>query len=197
MSGGIQWLLDRDDWCYSVTFARGITPEELALRMGGVPDSVPAPITGMEAWDVSLDAGTDDQDLVRVGADGEWSFALEYGLPVGAERLAEMSRDGVEVVRLDPQPDHPPRQFAYARDGADVCSFGLGEEVWRWGGQPDYLLAELVGAGVLHPDGTCARPEEESLGEGARVTLALIESRFGLALPGDVEERRLPAFVIR
>ncbi|GHF78569.1 hypothetical protein GCM10018790_65710 [Kitasatospora xanthocidica] len=197
MGDGIQWLLDHDDWCHSVFFGRGLAPEELALRMGGVPGSVGSPITGAEAWRVVMDDGTDDEDLVRVGAYGEWSFALEYGIPTGAERLADISRGGVEVVRLDPQPDHPPKQFAYARDGVEICSFGLGEEVWRWGQQPDFLLADLVRAGVLLPDGESARSDEEGLGDEERATLGMLESRFGLALPRDVEERPLPAFVIR
>jgi hypothetical protein len=33
VSDGIQWLIGRDDWSYSVIFARGIAPEELALRI--------------------------------------------------------------------------------------------------------------------------------------------------------------------
>ncbi|MBP0452799.1 hypothetical protein J5Y04_25125 [Kitasatospora sp. RG8] len=111
--------------------------------------------------------------------------------------MADISRGGVEVVHLDPQPDHPPKQFAYARDGEDICSFGLGEEVWRWGRQPDFLLADLVRAGVLLPDGESARPDEERVEDEGRAALAMFESRFGLALPHDVEGRRLPAFVIR
>ncbi|MFF3157788.1 DUF6461 domain-containing protein [Streptomyces sp. NPDC057910] len=197
MGDGIQWLVGREDWTYSVLFARGITPDELALRVGGVPGSVLSPITGMEAWDVVMDDETNDEDLVRISASGEWSFALEYGVPTAVDRLAEISRDGVEVVHLDPQPDHPPKQFAYARDGVEVCSFGIGEEAWRWGQQPDFLLGELVRAGVLFPDGAYARPENEPFGDADRATLALLEARFGLAMPCDVEERLLPAFVIR
>ncbi|MFE2155780.1 hypothetical protein ACFXAO_37750 [Streptomyces lavendulae] len=35
VGGGIQWLVGPDRWQHSVVFARGITPEELGLRMGG------------------------------------------------------------------------------------------------------------------------------------------------------------------
>lgn len=125
-----------------------------------------------------------------------WSFALEYGLPTGTGRPADISRGGVEVVHLSPQPDHPPKQFAYARDGVDICSFGIGEEVWRWDRQPDFLLAEPVRAGVLRPNGESAHPKELP-GNEERATPAVLEFRFGLTLPRDVEERRLPAFVIR
>ncbi|WP_405910746.1 MULTISPECIES: DUF6461 domain-containing protein [unclassified Streptomyces] len=195
--GGIQWLVDQDDWRHCVVFARGITPEELGLRMGGVPGSVVSPITGTEAWDMVLDLATDDDDVVRVGARGGWSFAVEYGLGDGGETLADVSRSGVEVVHLNPSVDHPPAMFSYARDGVDVCRFGIGEEVWRWGDQPDLLLPELVAAGVLHPDGEYARPDSESYRDRDRHTLALIETRFGLSLPRDeVENERLPAFII-
>ncbi|WP_307853278.1 DUF6461 domain-containing protein [Kitasatospora sp. RG8] len=132
------------------------------------------------------------RDRPRPAARGEAA-----GVSTAAERLADISRGGVEVVHLDPQPDHPPKQFAYARDGEDICSFGLGEEVWRWGRQPDFLLADLVRAGVLLPDGESARPDEERVEDEGRAALAMFESRFGLALPHDVEGRRLPAFVIR
>lgn len=195
--GGIQWLVDQDDWRHCVVFARGITPQELGLRMGGVPGSVVSPITGTEAWDMVLDLATDDDDVVRIGAHGDWSFAVEYGLGDGGERLADVSRNGVEVVHLNPSVDHPPTMFSYARDGVDVCRFGIGEEVWRWGDQPDLLLPELVAAGVLHPDGEYARPDSESYRDRDRHTLALIETRFGLSLPRDeVENERLPAFII-
>ncbi|WP_146051207.1 hypothetical protein [Streptomyces noursei] len=129
MSDGIQGLIDReDDWYHHVIFARGITPEGLAPRRGGRPGSVPSPITADEAEALTGDYGTDDEDLIRISSSGAWSIALEYGLPTGRERLAEISRDEVEVVHLDPQPDHPPKMFAYARNGVEVCSFGIGEE---------------------------------------------------------------------
>ncbi|MGE7384285.1 DUF6461 domain-containing protein [Streptomyces sp. NPDC004126] len=195
--GGIQWLVEQDDWQHSVVFARGITPEELGLRMGGVRDSVASPITDAEAWTMVLDLATDDDDVVRVGAHGGWSFAVEYGLGDGAQRLVDISRNGVEAIHLDPSVDHPPAMFSYTRDGVDVCGFGIGEEVWRWGEQPDLLLPELIAAGVLHSDGEYARPEDEPYRDRDRHTLALMESRFGLHLPRDVwENERLPAFVI-
>ncbi|MER5930981.1 DUF6461 domain-containing protein [Streptomyces sp. NPDC002054] len=197
MGDGIQWLVDQDDWQHGVIFARGIGPEELGVRMGGTPGSVVSPITDTEAWNMVLDLSTDDDDVVRVGACGGWSFAVEYGMGDGGDRLAEISRNGVEAIHLDPSPDHPPAMFSYARDGADVCSFGIGEEVWRWGEQPDLLLPELIAAGVLHPDGEYARPDGESYTDRDRHTLALIETRFGLSLPQDeVVNQRLLAFVI-
>ncbi|MFI5671009.1 DUF6461 domain-containing protein [Streptomyces sp. NPDC051704] len=135
---------------------------------------------------------------MRVGACDGWSFAVEYGIGAGGNRLVEISRNGVEAIHLDPSPDHPPAMFSYARDGAYLCSFGISEEVWRWGEQPDLLLPELIAAGVLHPDGEYARPDGEPYLDRDRHTLALIETRFGLVLPRDkVVDKRLPAFLIR
>lgn len=196
---GIRWLVDQDPWQHAVVFARGIDPEELGLRWGGVPGSVASPITQAEAWDMVLDLGTEDDDGVRVGACAGWSFAIEYGLGGGGGgRLSEFSVNGVEAVSLEPSPGHPPSTFAYARDGVEVCGFGIGEEVWRWGRVPDLLLPELMAAGVLGPDGQDARPEYEDHRDRDRRTPALIETRFGLFLPRDtVVSGRLPAFVIR
>ncbi|MBW5483873.1 hypothetical protein GPJ59_18800 [Streptomyces bambusae] len=195
MHTGIQWLADWPHWYAGLTFARGIGPDELALRLGAVPSQRPGPLAGPDAWDLA-GAVLDGDGVARVGAVGAWSFAVEHGVPAGAELLPEVSRDGVEAVHLDPQPDHPPKQFVYARDGEVVCCFGLGEEIWRGGHHPDFLLPDLVAARVLRPDGTAARPDTEPPPARDRRTLSVIERRFGLSLPRRlVEEARLPAFV--
>ncbi|RSS78155.1 DUF6461 domain-containing protein [Streptomyces sp. WAC06614] len=195
METGIGWLVDWPDWYAGLTFARGIGPEELAARLGAVPGPAPGPLDPTGAW--SLAASTVDGDgVARVGAFGGWSFAVEHGLPAGADRLAEVARGGVEAVHLDPQPDHPPKQFAYARDGEVVCCFALGEEAWRGGHRPDHLLPALVAAHVLHPDGTDARPATEPPAVRERRTLTVIEHHFALSLPRHlVAEAPLPAFV--
>lgn len=192
---GIQWLAHWDSWFVSLTFARGIAPGELAARLGALPGIRPGPLGATDAWSMAGET-VDGDGVARVGRWGGWSFAVEHGMPAGAERLAEVSRGGVEAVHLDPQPDHPPRQFAYARDGELLCCFGLGEECWRGGHQPDFLLPELVAAKILSPDGACARPEDEQSEERDRLTLAVLESRFALALPRYlIEDTPLPAFV--
>ncbi|MFF5449400.1 DUF6461 domain-containing protein [Streptomyces sp. NPDC012888] len=192
---GIQWLASWPDWYAALTFARGIGPEELAARLGAVPDLRPGPLSPSEAWSMAMDA-VDGEGVARVGTWGDWSFAVEHGQPAGAELLAEVSRDGAEAVHLDPQPDHPPKQFAYARDGELVCCFALGEELWRGGHHPDFLLPELIEAKVLHPDGGHARPEDEPAPERERRTLEVLERRFGLALPRRLAaDTPLPAYV--
>lgn len=192
---GIQWLADWDAWYVSLTFARGIGPGELAARLGALPGIRPGPLGALDAWSMVTET-VDGDGVARVGSWGGWSFAVEHGIPAGAQRLAEVSRSGAEAVHLDPQPDHPPKQFAYARDGELVCCFGLGEECWRGGHRPDFLLPELVEAKILTPDGGYARPEDEPDEDRDRLTLAVLEHRFGLSLPRRlVEEARLPAFV--
>ncbi|MFD9366514.1 DUF6461 domain-containing protein [Streptomyces sp. NPDC060020] len=194
-AGGIQWLADWDGWFVGLTFARGIGPDELAARLGALPGVRPGPLGAPAAWSMVTET-VDGDGVARVGRWGEWSFAVEHGLPAGAERLAEVSRGGVEAVHLDPQPDHPPKQFAYARDGELVCCFGLGEECWRGGHQPDFLLPELIAAKILTPDGACLRPDEEPYEERDRHTLAVLEHRFGLSLPRRlIEDTPLPAYV--
>ncbi|NJP77817.1 hypothetical protein HCK01_10885, partial [Streptomyces sp. AA8] len=155
---GIQWLIDLHFWDSSIIFARGMGPDELAARMGG--DTPPAErrlINDLEAWDAVFDGqyrpGEDGDGLIRVGRNGDWSFALEYGDSTGRDRLLDVSRDGAEAVRLDPMPEHPPKVFNYARGGQLICSFGIGEEHWRWGTEPDLLLTELIEQSVLLPGG--------------------------------------------
>ncbi|MCF2129126.1 hypothetical protein L1I79_22170 [Strepomyces sp. STD 3.1] len=115
------------------------------------------------------------------------------------DRLAAVSRGGAEALRLDPCVAHPPSMFSYARDGALVCGFGVGEESWRWGTHPDFLLPELIAAGVLTADGEYARDDiSESCTERDRHPLALLEARFGLTLPRkEIEDQPLPAFLVR
>ncbi|MFJ5219763.1 DUF6461 domain-containing protein [Streptomyces sp. NPDC088354] len=195
MSDGIRWLIDAGDrWMDCVTFARGISPEELAIRLGAKPGSSAPLLTASEAWDL---AHGWDSVIVRVGSSDGWSFAVESGLPQSADVLEELSRGGVEIVRLDPQPDHPPMQFAYLRDGAPVCSFGITEEGIRWGHDPDFLLPDLIRTGVLCADGERLHDDGMDYAAEKRRTFGVLEHRFGLSLPRkQVEEVRLPAYAL-
>ncbi|MFI1398561.1 DUF6461 domain-containing protein [Streptomyces sp. NPDC020681] len=202
MSDGIQWLVGLEGWMSSVVFARGISAQELALRMGGVLDGATEPITDAEVWDLGIEGyrpGADGDGVVRVGECGGWSFALEYGDSTGSDRLDDISRNGVEAVHYVPMQEHPPATVLYARDGVSRCGFGLGEELWRWGREPDLLLADLVAAQVLDPDGvTLLASEEENFRDTYRRTLGVVERRFGLSLsPAYLQEARLPAYAVR
>ncbi|MFI9102874.1 DUF6461 domain-containing protein [Streptomyces fildesensis] len=202
MSDGIQWLVGLENWMSSVVFARGISAQELALRMGGDRDKATVPITDDQVMDLGIEAYRPCEDgdgVVRVGEQGGWSFALEYGHSTGGERLEEISRDGVEAVHYVPIQEHPPATVFYSRDGVSRCGFGLGEEIWRWGEEPDLLLADLVAAQVLDPDGaTLLHPEDEPYTDTYRRTLGVVERRFGLSLsPAYLREARLPAYAVR
>ncbi|GGY08043.1 hypothetical protein [Streptomyces hiroshimensis] len=140
----------------------------------------------MEAWDAVFDGqyrpGEDGDGLIRVGRSGAWSFAVEYGDSTGRERLLKVSHGGVDAVRLDPMPEHPPKTFDHARDGQLICSFGIGEEHWRGGTEQ-----------------RSAHQEEEPYKDRDRRTIGIIERHFGLSLPRKyvVAEGVLPFFAVR
>ncbi|MGW2870356.1 DUF6461 domain-containing protein [Kitasatospora sp. NPDC001225] len=219
---GIQWLLEigrpstgrpgasrssmggpgTDGEVGGVVFARGITPAELAHRMGADPATATEPISDTEIRDLDIDVyrpGDDGDGVIRVGACAGWSFAIEYGDSTGGELLTEIARDGAEVVHFRPMPERRPALLDYARDGAVLCGFGLGEERWRWGQEPDLLVPDLVAAGVLEADGvTSCDPGREPDGAARRRTLGAVERRFGLSLPRDAfGGLRLPAYAVR
>lgn len=202
MSGGIRWLVDLEHWMSSVVFARGISAQELAVRMGADRDGATEPITDADVWDLEIEMyrpGEDGDGVVRVGEHGGWSFAVEYGDSTGGERLAEISRDGAEAVHLVPMRSHPPATFCYARDGVERCGFGLGEEFLRWGPESDLLLPDLVAGQVVSADGvTLLAPEDEHHTATYRRTLGVVEQRFGLSLPAAcLLDARLPAYAVR
>jgi hypothetical protein len=202
VSDGIQWLVGLDNWMSSVVFARGISAAELALRMGGDREAATVPITDAEVWDLGIEAYRPDEDgdgVVRVGECEGWSFALEYGDSTGADRLEEISRDGVEAVHYVPIQEHPPATVFYARDGVTRCGFGLHEEHRRYGEEPDLLLPDLVAGQVLDPDGvTLLAAEDEPFRDIYRRTLGVVERRLGLSLsPACLKEARLPAYAVR
>ncbi|MEU7022520.1 DUF6461 domain-containing protein [Streptomyces sp. NPDC046203] len=199
---GIQWLAGRDATS-GIVFARGISATELAVRLGADPDGATEPIDDADAWDLGewyRPGEEDDDGVIRVGEQNGWAFAVEYGDSTGTERLAEVSRDGVEALHFVPVAEHPPATVSYARDGVERCGFGLGEEIRRWGEEPDLLLPDLVAGGVLRPDGAMSAAQEaDGLGEAAaRRTLGVVERRFGLSLsPSVLRDACLPAYAVR
>lgn len=199
MCEGIRWLADRDEGLDSVVFARHISPENLAVRMGGTPGAA-VELTGPDVTHLLHRSETTDNDVVRVGACGVWSYAVLHLADPGRDDLAvRASRDGVEVVQYVAMTDHPPAQFNYLHDGRTVCGFGIGEEAHRWGRNPDHLLSALVAGGVLTPDGTGhqAAPADSAL-NGSPLTLAVLEHHFGLCLPKNSAMRApLPAYTVR
>ncbi|WP_416968916.1 DUF6461 domain-containing protein [Streptomyces sp. 4F14] len=199
MTDGITWLKDYDGPLTALLFAKGITPEELAARMGGEP--LPEPATELEVDDLLPEPYREDgygDAAIRVGTSGSWTLAVEYGDSPAGGLLPELSQGGVELVRYCPAQDHPPTLFDHARDGVHLCGYGLTEELWRWGTRPDLLVPELVAAGILAADGETYLPADgDGNGEQQR-SLAFLERRFGLALsPAYLQDARLPVYALR
>ncbi|NEB05019.1 hypothetical protein G3I78_39150 [Streptomyces sp. SID13726] len=139
--------------------------------------------------------------VARFGELGGWSFAVESG--AGSNALLESDRissGGVELVHFNPQPDHPPSLFSYAKDGHSVCFFPfLSERVENGGSQPDLLVPAMKEFGVLDGEGRrvpWGDGQSQSAAEAMACTFAAIEAHFGLSLPRDaVVDGRLPTSV--
>jgi hypothetical protein len=194
MAEGIGWLLEP----YAVdcvTFARGIEPAELVARLGARQGQRPRRVTVEEAMDALAAPGVDG--VARIGRAGDWCYAVEYGDAVGptAAGLEAVSGDGAEAVSFRLTPGHPPSMFRYYEDGRHICSFGIGEEIRRWGSDPDLLVPALVEAGVLP-----VRRGRDSvrLCRSRLLSVLTLQEHFGLRLPrGEVVEGRLPLYLVR
>ncbi|MEU0031922.1 hypothetical protein [Streptomyces sp. NPDC006335] len=189
MSEGITWLSDAwrgDAPVLFVTFARGIGPRDLVVRLGARPGEVLDPITFAEAERLTFN----ERESARVARFGEcagWSYAVEQGRPSKARWAhSAISAGGVEVLHLTPKPDDPPRECWYYRDGRTVGRFDIGDT-------PDedmaFLLPAFEEAGLLDDD---ASEDFDSL----HATLSALQQHFRLSLPRqDILNGRLPAAV--
>ncbi|MET9570698.1 hypothetical protein ABZY34_16460 [Streptomyces virginiae] len=121
---------------------------------------------------------------------GEWFAGLTFARGTTPDELA--ARLGA-VPGVRPGPLGAPAAWSMATQTADgegvarvgswggwscepVCCFGPGEECRRGGHRPDFLLPELVAAGVLGPDGANAGPDDEPDEDRERRTLAVLET---------------------
>ncbi|MFF8931587.1 hypothetical protein ACF1AO_30470 [Streptomyces longwoodensis] len=189
MSDGITWLADAwrgDAPALFVTFARGISPRDLVVRLGAPPGQVLDPITIAEAERLTFN----DRESARVARFGEcagWSYAVEQGWPSKAWWAhPDVSAGDAEILHLTPKPDDPPRECWYYRDGQTIGRFDIGDT-------PDegleFLLPAFEEAGLLEDD---VDEEFDSL----RATLAALQQHFSLSLPRQqVLTGRLPAAV--
>ncbi|MGX1274810.1 hypothetical protein [Streptomyces phaeoluteigriseus] len=169
-----------------VTFARGLGPRDLVVRLGARPGEVLDPITFAAAERLTFN----DRESVRVARFGEcagWSYALEHGWPSNAWWAhSDVSAGGVEVLHLTPKPDDPPRECWYYRDGQTVGRFDIGDTP---DGGMAFLLPAFEEAGLLDDD---VNEEFDSMS----ATLTALPQHFGLSLPRqDIFHERLAAAV--
>ncbi|MFE6081477.1 DUF6461 domain-containing protein [Streptomyces virginiae] len=202
MPDGIKWLAAGDISVEGVVFARGISADELAVRLGGGPGEATEPVSHGEVEHLGMRGrsyGVRGDGVVRVREDAGWAFAVEYGDSTGADRLEEIASGRVDAVHYLPMSARPPARFHYANNGVLTCGFGIGEEHRRWGAEPDLLLLELIAGKVLHPDGSQNFPpsREHHMAYQER-SLGVLEQRFGLSVPRAVlGEALLPAYAVR
>lgn len=201
MTEDIGWLAELREWDFTVVFARGVEPAELAQRLSvGRAVPVARPLTEAQARKMAWSGHSEDYgaaSVARAGQSAGWSFALEYGAPVGSYRLGELSQDGSEAVVLSSWPEHPPAQFEYARDGRLLCAFGIGEERIRHGEDRDLLLPAFVSEGLLKQGGTEYTEENDEMPHHRRRCLTVIGTHFGLSLPQDwLDVTPMPAYVV-
>ncbi|MFF5716112.1 hypothetical protein [Streptomyces buecherae] len=190
MGEGIQWLAD--EWGRSdlnVTFARRISPRDLAIRLGADPVAPLQPLTAYHAE--AMLQGGECARVARVGQSGEWSYAVEPLCPSRAWwGKPELSMGGLEVLHLTPKSYDPPKEFWYYRDGVTLGRFDFGEQP----GELEFLAPSLEAEGALNvrgPNGLYARVDDE-----ARKILAALERHFGLSLPyEDIVHGTLPGVV--
>lgn len=189
MSKGIEWIHDawqRGGTNFYITCARGLSPRELAGRMSDHEpvQMLPDPVTVDEV------ARTIDLDQVyciaRIGTCGDWSFVVESGGSEGCFLDPEVSKDA-EVLVFDPQPDHPPAQFRYHRDGQVIINSSLSGAERLARGADDLVEAmEQV------------EEAEDEPQDQVRGLLRVIGKHFDLSLPkADIVDGALPALVTR
>jgi hypothetical protein len=189
MSEGIEWIQDawqRGGSDFYITCARGLNPQALAERMSDHEpiQMLPGALTVDEAAHVI------DLDQVycvaRIGTCGDWSFVVESGGSEGCFLDPEVSKDA-EVLVFDPQPDHPPAQFRYHRDGQVVINSSLSGAERLARGAHDLVEA------MERVEETEDEPQDQ-----VRGLLRVIGKYFDLSLPKtEIVDGALPALVTR
>ncbi|MER7396465.1 hypothetical protein ABT381_13185 [Streptomyces sp. NPDC000151] len=184
MSDGIVWLAEEwlrpDSPVLFVTFARGITPPDLAVRLGADARAILEPMTAAETRAMTYNDRVSAR-VARLGECAGWSFAVEQGWPSKAWwARPEVSAGGVEVLHLTAKPDDPPRECWYYRDGATVGRFDFGE---RPEGGLEFLVPALEEAGAVDDPFLPDFPEDY---DETPPTLTALENHFHLSLPREL-----------
>lgn len=173
MTEGIGWLPDHFRQGFSVTFARGVPPKDLLLRMG-CPEESLSMMTREDAEEMDMD---DDVRVIRAGLSQGWGYAVQswdaHILGEEGDLMSKVSQ-GTEVVVLVSTATTP--WFAYCENGEIVCSFDPGTPLGRYGSDPDRFLAAMQRVGIVAGGPAPERGAVEAM-------LEMAEVEFGLSLP--------------
>ncbi|MFJ4826846.1 DUF6461 domain-containing protein [Streptomyces bacillaris] len=200
MTDGLRWVYEAYPFGYSLVFCEGTTPEEVLERLGARRESV-FPLTREEAQEIEVrNAADEPYDLdyldgldieaveglgflqsetdavVRAGAIEGWSFAIQASTSYTSARnyLPTLSQ-GTRVIAVS-RDVNAVQRVEYAVDGRVLSSFDPGIPAYNDGEKPSALAWPSEGAVMSSPQ-----------------VLEHLERLFGLWVPRDSEERRLPA----
>jgi hypothetical protein len=196
MTDGMTWLADRQAIAfggYHVVMARGLSPQELAKRLAATllydAEHLVVPV-GDHTGTSLLEYMEDDYDVgLRLGATGDWSYAVAYGSWQGEfGDMAPLSSGGAQVCLLEYEEENGkpvPPQFASFQDGRVLAAFNLHLDP-SWGhekvdGDPPTatrLQERLTAAGLPDP--------ERDHRDIHRAALGVIGEFFGITLPREV-----------
>ncbi|MGI5454399.1 DUF6461 domain-containing protein [Streptomyces sp. CA-249302] len=201
MTDGLRWIVEAYPFGYSLVFCEGLAPEDVLERLGARREFV-FPLTRVEAQEIEVrNAADEPYDLdhladldveavaergflrretdavVRAGALAGWSFAIQASTSYVSSRvyLPTLSR-GTRVIAVS-RDVNATQRVEYAVDGRVLSSFDPGIPAYDDGADPAAF----------------GWPADRGGMTAAEVLEHLESSRYGLWLPKDSEERRLPA----
>ncbi|MFE3206281.1 DUF6461 domain-containing protein [Embleya sp. NPDC059237] len=176
---GIAWLREAREFGsdYCVTFARGLEPLELLIRLGCNPSTV-VPMGLVDATETYFDTGV---ETIRAGTSRGWAYAVETTGNRGFQKgVPDAVSTGTEAVLVYAD-SNPVAYLLHAENGEIVCGFEEETPDDRIGTDPDRLLPHMIAAGLLTPDGN---QPDDSPTRGCELRMA--ETVFGLDLPHDL-----------
>ncbi|MEU9168951.1 DUF6461 domain-containing protein [Streptomyces sp. NPDC048420] len=200
MTDGLRWVSEAYPFGYSLLFCERLAPEEVLVRLGARRDSL-FPLTRTQAQEIEVRNSMDEpfgldhlEDLdveaveelgflsrsvdavVRAGEIEGWAFAVQASTSyVSAVDYLPALSSGSRVLAVSCDVNATQR-VEYAVDGQALSSFDPGTPAYDDGVDPSALAWPADGGSM-----------------SASQVLEYLGSRFGLWLPKDSEERRLPA----
>ncbi|MGW1071601.1 DUF6461 domain-containing protein [Streptomyces sp. NPDC002537] len=170
---GLRWLPHsfREGFC--VSFVRGVTPDGLLSRLGGITETA-KDLTRAEAEEAEL-FDEADGSVIRAGSCGEWAYAIEnWGAHGIQSEIAEAISRGTESVVIANTADGS-IFFIHATNGHIVCAFDPSLPHLRSGTDPDHLIAAMENVGLAS--------NKEPGGHALQAILQLAEEEFQISLP--------------